>query len=156
MDQQNSTGTISLSSRAFDDNAAIPAKFTCKGENINPALNISGIPDGAQSLALIMHDPDAVGGDWVHWLAWNIPASTNEISENSVPADAVEGMTSFGKPGWGGPCPPAGTGTHHYIFELYALDTKLNLGPSSGRDQLENAMQGHVLGQATLTGMFGG
>lgn len=146
---------LCLKSPAFEDQAIIPAKYTCQGDNINPSLQISGVPKNTQSLALITHDPDAVSGDFVHWLIWNIPPETNSIAEGGVPLSSVEGMNSFGATGYGGPCPPEGTGTHRYIFELYALDTTLNLDQSASREDLHSAMANNIIGQSTLTGLFG-
>lgn len=145
---------MKLASPAFEDKQTIPAKYTCKGENISPPLTISDVPVGAKSLTLIMHDPDAVNGDWVHWVVWDIPPQTVDILENSKPAPGVEGITSFNSTGYGGPCPPAGTGTHRYIFELYALDTQLDLLPAVDRDQLKDAMYNHIIEQTELVGHF--
>ena len=113
---------MKLESPAFGHNQNIPAKYTCDGKNINPLLKISGAPETAKSLALIVDDPDATRGvTWVHWVVLNIELKTSEIPENSVPAGSLELKTSFGKPGYGGPCPHSGT--HRYFFKLYALDT---------------------------------
>ncbi|MBI2008878.1 YbhB/YbcL family Raf kinase inhibitor-like protein [Candidatus Saccharibacteria bacterium] len=150
----NPKSSLKLFSQVFRDGAAIPVQYTCKGQNVNPPLNIVDVPDGAKSLALIIHDPDAVGGDFVHWTAWDISASAETIAVNSVPAGTVQGINSAGRAGYMGPCPPAGTGTHHYIFELYALDKSLGLKSDTNRDQLKSAMQGHILDQTILTGLF--
>ncbi|MFH1470564.1 MAG: YbhB/YbcL family Raf kinase inhibitor-like protein [Candidatus Micrarchaeota archaeon] len=144
-------GELKISSQAFNHNGMIPAKFTCKGENISPALEISGIPNGAKSLALIVDDPDAPMGTWVHWVVWNIQP-IQKIDEGSVPPGSSQGITDFGKPGYGGPCPPSGT--HRYFFKLYALDSVLNLPPTSKKSDLENAMKGHILEKAELVGLF--
>jgi len=149
------TQTMQISSPAFQEGVLIPVRYTCKGDNVSPPLIIINVPGSSKSLALIVHDPDAVNADWTHWLVWNIPPITTEIAENTVPAEATQGITDFGTPGYGGPCPPSGTGTHHYSFELYALDTMLDLDSSAKRIQLEQAMAGHVLGQAKLIGTFG-
>jgi len=141
-----------IASAAFERNSSIPKKYTCDGENVNPPLTFSGVPENAKSLALIMDDPDAPRGTWVHWTMWNIDPSTINITVGSVPAGAVEGTTSSGKSGYGGPCPPSGT--HHYYFKLYALDTTLNLNKSLEKQGLESAMEGHVLGQAELVGLY--
>src|SRR3989338_900721 len=141
-----------IASAAFERNSSIPKKNTCVGENVNPPLTFSGVPENAKSLSLIMDDPDAPRGTWVHWTMWNIDPSTINISVGSVPAGAVEGTTSSGKSGYGGPCPPSGT--HHYYFKLYALDTTLNLNKSLEKQGLESAMEGHVLGQAELVGLY--
>ena len=145
-------GLMKITSPVFGHNQKIPSKYTCDGENLSPPLEISGVPEGAKSMVLIMDDPDATHGLWVHWVLWNISPDTKEIPENSVPAGAAEGMTSFGKPGYGGPCPPSGT--HHYYFKLYALDTILDLNKSSEKQELESAIEGHVLGQAELVGLY--
>ncbi|MBU0546178.1 YbhB/YbcL family Raf kinase inhibitor-like protein [Patescibacteria group bacterium] len=137
----------------FKNNDYIPTKFTCDGLNINPSLKISEVPAETKSMALVMDDPDAQAGTWVHWVMWNIDPATVEISENSVPAGAVQGTTDFGNTKYGGPCPPSGT--HRYFFRLYALDTKLTLPPSTMKQDLENAMQGHVIGQAEMLGLYG-
>ena len=143
---------MKLSSQAFADSGVIPAKFTCNGADINPELSISSVPTSAKSLALIVDDPDAPSRVWVHWVVFNINPGTTKIAENSVPAGAVQGTTDFKTAEYGGPCPPSGT--HRYVFKLYALDTSLNLGSSATKKDVESAMQGHILAQATLTGLY--
>lgn len=143
---------MQLFSPAFTHQSAIPSRYTCDGDDVNPPLEIAGVPAGTTSLALIVDDPDAPMGTWVHWTVWNIPPDTHTISQRSVPRGAVEGLTSFGKPGWGGPCPPSGT--HRYFFKLYALDTVLNLDPSTDKAALERAMEGHVLVRSELIGLY--
>jgi Raf kinase inhibitor-like YbhB/YbcL family protein len=150
---QNPQDNLQLISTAFNQNEAIPTQYTCKGENTNPPLNIAGVPQNAKSLALIMHDPDAVGSDFVHWLMWGIPTSTETITPNSVPIGAMQGQSGFGNNKYGGPCPPSGSGTHRYMFELFALDTTLTLGPDTTREKLQEAMKGHIVAQTTLTGL---
>jgi hypothetical protein len=154
MDKHNTQNGMELISPAFRDNADIPPQYTCKGQNISPPLNIFNVPPNIKSLALILHDPDAVSGDYLHWSMWDIPPNTETISVNSVPTGAVQGPNDSGKKGYMGPCPPAGTGTHHYIFELYALDSILSLDQDTSREKLESAMQDHILAKATLTGLF--
>ncbi len=143
---------FSLTSPAFKNNQPIPQLYTCKGQNIRPSLSIKRLPSGTKSLAIIMRDPDAVNGDWTHWIIWNIEPATTTIDGGTIPPGATEGITSFGKPGYGGPCPPQGTGVHRYIFEAYALDIMLNLPANTDRNQLQTAMTSHILGQARLTG----
>lgn len=143
---------MQLSTSAFRHQNYIPSRYTCDGENINPSLSIQDAPEDAKSLVLIMDDPDAPGGTFVHWTIWNIDPGTTTISENSVPGKAIEGMTSFGKRGYGGPCPPSGT--HRYFFKLYALDIDLVLDPSSTAEDLESAIQGHILAKAELMGLY--
>ena len=153
MDQPASSNDLQLTSPVFKQSETIPQQYTCKGDDINPPLNISGVPAGAKSLTLIMHDPDALGSDFLHWLMWDIPVATETITPSSVPVGAVQGPNGFGKNQYGGPCPPAGSGTHRYMFELYALDTALALPPDSSREKLQEMMKGHVLAQHTLTGL---
>lgn len=143
---------MKLTSSAFENNAKIPPRYTCDGQNFNPPLGISEVPENVKSMALIIDDPDAPSGTWVHWTLWNINVDTKEIPENTVPAGAIEGVTSFGKNGYGGPCPP--TGTHRYFFKLYALDTELSLPSSTKIGDLEEAMKGHILDQTQLVGLY--
>ena len=139
-----------LSSPAFVNNGMIPPEYTCDGDNINPALDIGDIPKGTKTLALIMDDPDAPAGVWVHWVVWNI-TPTNKIEKDSTPG--VEGTNDFRKTSYGGPCPPSGT--HRYFFKLYALDTELGIKPGASKKELEKAMQGHILANAELVGKYG-
>lgn len=153
----NKPAKLQLLSPAFTDGAPIPPQHTCKGDNVNPPLVISGVPTAAKSLALVMHDPDAIpvaGIDFVHWLMWDIPTSIETIKANAVPVGAIQGKNSRGENKYTGPCPPVGTGVHHYPFELYVLDTALNLPAASERATLEAAIKGHVLAHTTLTGTF--
>jgi Raf kinase inhibitor-like YbhB/YbcL family protein len=143
------TEKMKLTSPAFKPNKFIPAKFTCEGVNINPQLDITGIPAQAQSLALIVDDPDAPMGTWVHWIAYNIPIASS-ISENSAPGKL--GKSSFNRGVYGGPCPPFGT--HRYFFKIYALDCELKFEANPKREELEKAMRGHILAQAELIGLY--
>ncbi len=141
---------ISISSTAFANNSSIPAKYSCEGENINPPLSISNLPAGTKSLALVVHDPDApVKGGFTHWIMWNIKPET-VISENY--SGAEQGTNGTGKNGYIGMCPPSGT--HHYHFIVYALDTRLNLNKSTNKADLEKAIQGHILAQEDLVGLY--
>ncbi len=144
--------SMKIASPAFEHEKNIPSAYTCDGRDINPSLQIADVPAGAKSLALIVDDPDAPVGDWVHWLIWNLKPDTKEISEDSVPAGAVQGTTDFGNPRWGGPCPPSGI--HRYYFKLYALDAELNLPSSAKKKDLEKAMEGHILEQGVLMGRY--
>jgi len=143
---------LKITSPAFENNGDIPPKYTCDGDNVNPELIFEGVPSGAESLVLIVDDPDAPGGTWVHWTVWNIDPSVDSIGEDSVPEGAVEGNTDFGKPGYGGPCPPSGK--HRYFFKLYALDTDLDLDIASEASDIEAAMEGHILASAELIGLY--
>lgn len=147
--------SMTISSPSFKDNDFIPKKFTCGGENINPELQIQNVPAGAKSLALIMHDPDApLPGGFTHWLVWNIAPDTAAIKEGSVPAGSVEGKNDAKRTGYFSPCPPAGHGVHHYHFKLYALDSVLNLGASSSKEELEGEIEKHNFGSAELVGLY--
>ena len=143
---------LKIASLAFQDNGAIPRQYTCDGQDINPPLMIENIPQGTKSLALIVDDPDAPMGIWVHWVLWNIPPNVKEIKENAVPAGAIEGMNDFRRHPYGGPCPPSGT--HRYFFKVYALDTMLGISPDANKADLEKAMKGHILGQGELIGLY--
>jgi hypothetical protein len=143
---------MKISSTAFGHNDQIPKKYTCDGSDINPPLKFEGVPANARSLALIVDDPDAPAGTWVHWVVWNIDPKTSEIKENSVPKGAMQGMNDFRKHDYGGPCPPSGT--HRYFFKLYALDTTLNIGAGARKTALESSMKGHILAEAQLIGLY--
>jgi Raf kinase inhibitor-like YbhB/YbcL family protein len=145
-------GDVKLTSPAFTDNGSIPARFTCQGDDVNPRLDIEGVPAGAKSLVLIMDDPDAPAGTWDHWIVFNVAPDTASIAEDSVPAGAVQGRNGWGNSEYGGPCPPSGT--HRYVFKLYALDTTLGLGNGAAKAEVGSAMQGHVLAQTKLTGLY--
>lgn len=145
---------LTIISPVFRGGAAIPPQYTCRGQNVNPSLNIFNVPETAQSLTLILHDPDAVSGDFLHWLVWDIPPGTEAISVNDVPVGAIQGKNGGGDNGYTGPCPPKGTGTHHYIFDLYALDTTLDLPSDSDLRSVTSAQKGHVLEHCSLTGLF--
>jgi Raf kinase inhibitor-like YbhB/YbcL family protein len=144
--------TLTISSPAFQHNGRIPAKYTCDGADINPPLVIVNSSPGAKSLALIVDDPDAPRGTWVHWVVWNIGPDIKEITEHTVPSGASVGMNDFRKRSYGGPCPPSGI--HRYFFKLYALDITLVLASSTTKADLERAMKGHILGQAELIGLY--
>lgn len=144
---------LTISSPAFEPEGVIPTKYTCKGETFNPPLAIENPLTNVKTYVLIVHDPDATEKDWVHWLVWNIPPDTKLIAEHSVPVGSVEGTTDYDKPGYGAPCPPDGTGTHRYNFELYALNDTLNLDPTTTRDGLVAAMNGKVITRTKLVGI---
>lgn len=144
---------MKLTSPAFVHNGAIPSEFTCDGNDLSPPLSISDVPPNAKSLALINDDPDAPVGTWDHWVVFNIPPSTKSIPEGTEP-QGTAGKNSWGRTGYGGPCPPSGT--HRYFFKLYALDTILNLPEGSTKKDLERAMQGHIVAQAQLMGTYKG
>lgn len=140
-----------LESSKFESHHEIPTKYSCEGEDISPPLTFGDIPPGAKSLALILEDPDAPRGTFIHWIAWNLPIEELVIKEGSKPKH--QGKNHFGKIGYGGPCPPPGK-SHRYFFKLFALDTFINLSEGSTKEQLEDAMEGHVLGRAELIGTY--
>jgi len=143
---------MKITSQAFSHNSFIPKKYTCDGENISPPLIITEAPANAKSLVLIVDDPDAPAGTWVHWVVFNIDPTIKEIGENSVPAGAILGKNDFGKLDYGGPCPPSGT--HRYFFKIYTLDTTLNLPEGTTKAEAEKSMEGHVLDKEELVGLY--
>ena len=144
-----------ITSSAFENRQSIPSRYTCDGDDLIPPLSFEEIPAGATSLALVMDDPDVPppgsGRVWDHWVVWNIPSTTRSIEEG-VPPQGVQGRNSWGRNDWGGPCPP--DREHRYFFRLYALDTILDLGRSSGKKDLERAMEEHILAKAELIGLY--
>jgi len=146
-----------ISSPDFLQGQPIPRKFSCEGMDISPRLNWKDAPGGTASFALIVNDPDAPAGDWVHWILYNIPADSDELAEG-IPGEkvlkngALQGRNSWHQVRYGGPCPPSGT--HRYFFRLYALDCRLKLEAGAERQELLRAMQGHILGQAELMGTY--
>lgn len=148
--KRNQVGQMQIQSPAFSYNQAIPEKYTCDGENVSPPLYISNVPEGALSLALTVFDPDAGSNGWTHWTVWDIDPTINTISEGAVVG--TEGVTSFGKNGYGGPCPPSGV--HRYVFTVYALDVQLGLGERAQPADLESDLQGHILSKAELIGLY--
>ncbi len=144
-----------ITSPSFIDGAEIPKKFTCDGGEINPEFQVLNVPDGAKSLALIVHDPDApIEGGFTHWVVWNIDPRTTLIKEESIPPGAVEGANGRGHTGYTSPCPPPGHGVHHYHFKLYALDTVFDLPEGSTEDELLEAMEGCKLEETELVGLY--
>jgi Raf kinase inhibitor-like YbhB/YbcL family protein len=142
---------MDISTPAFQDHGSIPQKYTCQGEDVSPALRISDVPQGTKSFALIVDDPDAPSGIFVHWVAWNIPGNTQEIEEGKSLGN--QGRNDFGQEGYRGPCPPKGK-AHHYHFKMYALDTTLKLHPQASKLELEDAMKGHILATSLIIGFF--
>jgi Raf kinase inhibitor-like YbhB/YbcL family protein len=140
----------------FKEDGMIPPRYTCDGENINPLLEIRGVPKETKSLVLIMDDPDATNGKvWDHWILWNINPKTQYISEDSLPLDAVVGTNSWGSARYGGPCPPHGADAHRYMFKLYALDTILDVLPTISKGELERTIEPHVIARTDLMGKYG-
>lgn len=149
--------TISVSSSAFEEGGMIPSKYTCDGQDISPPLKWEGIPEGTKSMALIADDPDAPMGTWVHWVVWNIPPDVKELPESvspdpQLPDGSRQGITDFGRPGYGGPCPPSGL--HRYYFKICALDTILDLPNRAKKADLLKATEGHVLAKGQLMGRY--
>ncbi|MBU0458194.1 YbhB/YbcL family Raf kinase inhibitor-like protein [Patescibacteria group bacterium] len=147
---------MELTAPAFANNGKIPSKFTCDGENINPALSFDDVPAQAQSLVLIMDDPDVPksireDGMWDHWVVFNIPPHTQGVNENGQP-DGVAGSNTRGDLSYGGPCPP--DREHRYFFKLYALDSELDLPEGSTKAEVEEGMRDHIIGEAELVGLY--
>jgi Raf kinase inhibitor-like YbhB/YbcL family protein len=142
---------MSLTSPAFNDGEPIPQKYSCDGEDVSPDLDWFGIPQGTKSLTLIMDDPDAPVGTWVHWVLFNIPADMPGL-QVGMTGVGVDGSNSWNRTGYGGPCPPGGT--HRYFFKLYALDLVLDLEPGADKEAVLEAMDGHVIGEAVLMGTY--
>lgn len=146
------TGGLNLSSPVFENNGDIPAKYTCDGANVNPALLIGNAPPNAKSLALIVDDPDAPAGTFVHWVLWNIDPGTKEIRENSSPRGARQGLNDFRRHSYDGPCPPSGS--HRYFFSLYALDIVPDLGANPTKADVEKIMKGHIIEKTQIIGLY--
>ncbi len=147
-----------IQSTAFAANGPIPVAYTCSGDNKSPALAWSGIPAATKTVALIVRDPDAPMGSYVHWVLYNLPANVTGLpaaipTTAMIESGAVQGVNGRGKSGYQGPCPPPGP-AHHYHFRLYALDVKLNLAAGANADEVERAIKGHVLASADLVGTF--
>lgn len=149
--------SLSLDSPAFDQGQPIPGRYSCDGEGISPPLQISDVPSGAKSLVLIVDDPDAPGGTWVHWVLYNLSPDVTALAagvpRTQLPGPAVEANNSYHKKHYGGVCPPHGDGVHHYHFKLYALDRRL-AGGLNDKAAVVNRMQGHVMEKTVLTGTF--
>lgn len=143
---------LEVTSSAFSQGEAIPQKYTCDGEDVSPPLAWSGAPDSVASYALIMDDPDAPAGTWVHWVLFDIPAQTTQLAENTPATVGIQGNSSWDRTGYGGPCPPGGE--HRYFFKLYALDTMLGLEAGATKEAVLEAMRGHVAAQGALMGTY--
>ena len=151
--------SLKFTSTAFQPGGTIPKKFTCDGPDVSPALAWSDAPAGTQSFALVMDDPDAPVGTWVHWVLYDLPAGTHALAENvaqqeELPDGTRQGRNDFRRIGYGGPCPPSGP-AHRYFFKLYALDQKLGLKAGATKADVEKAMKGHILAQGELMGRYG-
>ena len=150
--------TFSISSSSFSQGGEIPRKFTCDGADVSPELTWTTPPAGTQSFALIADDPDAPAGTWTHWVLYDLPPQITVVPEgmskvDEVPSGGRQGRNDFRKIGYGGPCPPPGK-PHRYFFKIYAVDRMLNLKPGSSKQEVEQAMQNHILGQAELMGKY--
>ncbi len=148
---------MKLTSSAFTEGSMLPKQYTCDGDDISPPLAWSGTPAGTEAFALICDDPDAPVGTWVHWVAFNLPASASSMpegirTEKDLPGGGVQGTNSWKRTGYGGPCPPSGT--HRYFFKLYALDAALPLGSNATAQDVQAAIQGHILAEAQTMGRY--
>jgi len=149
---------LEIKSSAFSDGENIPAKYTCSSTDVSPQLEWSDVPKGTKSFVLICDDPDAPSGDWVHWVIYNIPADQTSLEENvsklsRLADDIFQGKNDFGNAGYGGPCPPPGR-PHRYFFKIYALDTVLSLKERIEKKDLLEAMEGHILAEAKIMGLY--
>ncbi|MBN2188133.1 MAG: YbhB/YbcL family Raf kinase inhibitor-like protein [Chitinispirillaceae bacterium] len=149
--------TITIESAAFGQMQPIPPQYTCDGADVSPPLAWSNVPPAAKSMVLIVDDPDAPAGTWVHWVVYDLPATIDSLPENmpktdTLPTGGKQGRTDFNRVGWNGPCPPGGT--HRYFFKIYALDTILNLPAGKTRAEIEKAMKGHLLAKGDLVGTY--
>lgn len=144
--------SLQLTSSAFVHGERIPVRYTCDGEDLSPPLRWEDVPAGTQSLVLIMDDPDAPMGTWVHWVLYDLSPEMRDLVEGATGV-GVDGVNSWRRTGYGGPCPPPGK-AHRYFFKLYALDARLNLPPGATKAEVERAMQGHILAQGVLMGTY--
>ena len=155
--QETTMMAIEIESSAFMQGAAIPETFTCDGKDVSPVLTWGSGPEGTRAWALIVDDPDAPSKTWVHWVLYNLPDSTRALSSGvpsgDLPGVGTQGKNDFGKQSYGGPCPPPGK-PHRYFFRLYALDAPLDLPAGATRDQVDRAMEGHILGRGELMGTY--
>ncbi len=149
------TMSITLTSPDFDDGGTIPTELTCDGDDRSPTLRWEGVPEDTTELTLLVEDPDAPGGTFVHWVLWGLDPESGELPGGAVPASAVEGRNDFGRVGWAGPCPPRGRGEHRYIFTLFALSDPLPLEAGASADDLREAVQDSLVAQGRLTGRYG-
>lgn len=150
---------MELRSKAFKEGQSIPRKHTCDGPDLSPPLEWSDVPQGTNAFALLMEDPDAATGSWVHWLLYDLPAEARSLPEGvspteTLPRGGAQGKNDFGRIGYGGPCPPPGR-PHRYFFRLYALSSRVNLPPGASKEQLLRAMEGNVKAEAQLMGTYG-
>jgi Raf kinase inhibitor-like YbhB/YbcL family protein len=156
--EKRAARALGVSSQAFTPGGEIPRAYTCDGANTSPSLSWDGVPPGTESIAILVTDPDAPGGTFVHWVAYNIPPGTREIPEGApgrtvLPPGSLQGMNDMGRTGYAGPCPPRGR-PHHYQFTVYALDTTIS--PSRGQDgrAIQEAFTGHILARGELVGIY--
>jgi Raf kinase inhibitor-like YbhB/YbcL family protein len=144
--------SLTVTSPAFSNNGKIPMMYTCEGKGTHPAVSVKNVPDNAKTLALILNDPDANAAGFVHWVTFNIPVGA--MIEEGSGTPGTEGNNGRNQKGYTGPCPPAGTGVHHYHFMVYALDSKLDLAEGANKMQLMEAMKGHIVAQGELVGLY--
>ena len=150
---------MQLTSSAFENNDTIPTRYTCEGEDISPPLSWSGVPENAKTLALVMDDPDAPNGTFIHWVLYNLPPMPSKLEEGASLSDRLseglrEGFNSFGDQGYGGPCPPRGDDAHRYFFRLFAVNQKLTFTGRVTRDQLMDAIEDKTVDEAQMMGRF--
>ena len=147
---------MQVTSSAFKDGNSIPVRFTCDGAEMSPQLEWAGIPEGTKSIALIADDPDAPGGTWSHWVLYGLPPGASALDEglSANASETSQGENDFGRPGYGGPCPPRGHGPHRYYFKVYGLDSEPAISGRPQRSSLLKAMDGHILAEGALMGTY--
>lgn len=153
----DAAGQLEVTSSAFEEGANIPSDFTCDGEELSPPIQWASAPDGTKGFAVVVSDPDAPSGNWVHWMIYDLSPELDQLplgisAKAVIPGGGFQGKNDFGKMGYGGPCPPQGA--HRYFFKVYALDTILHLEPGVSKEQLERAMRGHILAEGSLMGRY--
>ncbi|WP_225830558.1 YbhB/YbcL family Raf kinase inhibitor-like protein [Streptomyces sp. NK08204] len=151
---RSATQRITVTSPAYADGGAIPGRYTCDGADVSPPLDLSGVPTGTASLALLLQDPDAPHGTFTHWLAWDIGPHTTHLAAAEHPEGAVDGRNDFGRTGYGGPCPPRGDHPHRYVLTVYATDRRPSLPPDTTATGLLRSLTGHTLATGALTGRY--
>lgn len=145
---------LTLTSEAFDDGETIPTRYTCDGEEVSPPLEWSGVPDGASELVLLMTDPDAPSGEFVHWVVGGLDPASGGLEEGEVPTDAVEGTNDFDEQGYGAPCPPSEDTAHRYVFRLYATDERVDMEPGASVDEVRGTLEDGALADGQLVGTY--
>lgn len=147
---------MTITSDTFQNNETVPTPYTCQRSNVNPPLEFHDVPEGAKSLILTVEDRDATPLPWIHWFVFNIPPSVTRVEENAIPEGGTEGYANGGSPGYEGPCPKYFQGIHHYYFTVYALNTILDVAPTTSKHDIKQVLTAHVIEKAELIGIAEG